>query len=97
MRRRKTSWPKIAGVTFKLGASASTVVALRMAKLAKGGSAAKRESKRMVQEKMKAALDANVDAARSIAAGKAHHVPVRMLALYQKRVGANLRRLLRKG
>lgn len=96
MRRRKIAWPGHAMKTFRLGASAHTVIALRLAKLAKGGPAAKRESKRMVDEKVKAAFDAGIDAARSIASGKAHHVPARMIALYQKRVGNNLRRLLRK-
>ena len=95
MRRRKTSWPKIASDTLKLSASASTVIALRLAKLAKGGAAARRESQRMVDEKLKAAFDANADAARSIATGKALHVPGRTLTLYQKRVANNLRRLLK--
>jgi hypothetical protein len=96
MRRRRTSWPKIADDTIKLGASAPAVIALRLAKLAKGGPAAKRESKRMVDEKMKAAFDATADAGRSIFFGKAFQVPARTIALYQKRVGNNLRRLLKK-
>lgn len=82
---------------IKLGASAPAVVALRMAKIFKGGDAAKRESKRMVSEKMKAAFDASVDAARSTVSGKAGQVPARTMALYQKRVGENLKRLLKLG
>ena len=95
MRRKKNSWSKLISDSFRLGASASTVMALRMAKLAKGGVAAKRESQRMVDEKIKAALDANLDAARCLASGKGPHVPTRTVALYQKRVARNLRRLLK--
>ena len=97
MRSRKTSWPTIVANSIKLGATAPVVIVLRMAKLAKGGAAARRESKRMVDEKIKAAVDANVEAARSIASGKALQVPARTIALYQKRVRANLRRLWRQG
>jgi hypothetical protein len=68
-----------------------------MLKLARGGAAAKRERKRMTDEKIKAALDAQAGAARSIMTGKALLIPARTLALYQKRVGQNLRRLLKKG
>jgi hypothetical protein len=46
---------------------------------------------------MKAAFDTSVDAARSIASGKARQVPARTIALYQKRVGENLRRLWKRG
>ncbi|HXW70390.1 MAG TPA: hypothetical protein VEK34_02945 [Methylocella sp.] len=96
MRRRKIFLPQLVQNSIKLSASASTVIALRMMKLAKGGSAAKRESKRMVDEKIKAAFDANVDAARALAAGKGAQIPTRTLALYQKRVQRNLQRLSKK-
>ena len=82
---------------IKLGVSAPAVIALRIAKVSKGGAAARRESKRMVSEKVKAAFDASVDAAGSIASGKARQVPARTIALYQKRVGENLRRLWTRG
>jgi len=38
---------------IKLGGSAHAVIALRMAKISKGGAAARQESKRMVSEKMR--------------------------------------------
>jgi len=50
----------------------------------------------MISEKMKAAFEANADAAQSILSGKANRVPGRTLALYQKKVGRNLRRLLKQ-
>ena len=95
MRRKNGSWPKLISDSLRLGASASTVIALRMAKLAKGGVAAKRESQRMVDEKIKAALDAALDAARRLASGNTPQVPTRTLAVYQKHVAKNLRRLLK--
>lgn len=97
MKKRKAPWASIVSNAIKLSVTAQTVIALRMARLAKGGAAARRESKRMVDEKIKAAFDANADAARSIASGKASQVPARTVALYRKRVQANLRRLRRQG
>ncbi len=50
----------------------------------------------MVDEKLQAAFEANVEAAKYIVSGKAHLVPERVLTLYRKRVAANLKRLSRK-
>ncbi|MCI0468066.1 MAG: hypothetical protein L0Y57_13885 [Beijerinckiaceae bacterium] len=93
MRKRRFGWPEIIGSALRLGAGASTVAGLRMAKLAKGGAAARRESSRMVSEKVRAARDANLEAARAIIGGKSHRLPARVISLYQKRVSGNLRRL----
>jgi hypothetical protein len=96
MRKRRIGWPKVMGSMLRLGMSAGAVVGLRLAKLGKGGAAARRESARMVEEKLRAAFDANAEAARTIVSGKAHRAPERVLALYQRRVAANLRRLAKK-
>jgi len=96
MKRRKALWSKMVFDAALLSASVPAVIGLRMAKIAQGGAAAKRESKRMVDEKIKAAFEANADAAQSILSGKATRVPGRTLALYQKKVGRNLRRLLKQ-
>jgi len=96
MRKRRVGWSKLMGAALKLSAGANAVVGLRLAKLAKGGTAARREGSRMVSEKVRTALDANVEAAHSIFTGKAHRLPARVFALYQKRVSANLRRLRKK-
>lgn len=93
MSNAKGSWARMATNAIKLSVSAPAVIALRVAKLSKGDAAAKRESKKMVSEKMKAAFDTSVDAAWSIASGKAQQIPARAMALYQKRVGRNLKRL----
>jgi hypothetical protein len=95
-KRNKVFWSKMIFDAARLSATVPVVIGLRMAKLARGGASAKRESKRMLDEKIKAALEANADAVQNIALGKAGRVPGRTLALYQKKVGNNLRRLLKK-
>jgi len=96
MHKQRITWPKLVGGAFELGLTASTVIGLRLAKLARGGTEARRESALMVEEKVKAAFDASAEAARSIASGKAERVPERILDLYRKRVAANVRRLAKK-
>jgi hypothetical protein len=96
MQNSKATWSKNASNAIRLGASAQAVVALRMATLARGDAAARREGRRMVEEKIKTAFEANADAARRIVSGKALQVPARTLAPYQKHIGNNLRRLLKK-
>jgi len=94
MAKRKAGLPTTALNVVKLGAFAPMVIALRAAKIAAGGAAGKSESTRMLAEKMKAASDATVDAAKTVLTGHPGKVPGRTLALYQKRVAANLKRLL---
>ena len=96
MRKKKVQWAKIAGGAAQLGAAAQTVIMLRMIKLAKGGAGARREAKRMVDEKIAAALHASSEAARCILAGKATQIPACTLDLYRARVRRNLRRLSNK-
>jgi hypothetical protein len=95
MKKRKAAWRKITGDIFSLSVDAPLVMVLRMAKIARGGAAAKRESTRMVDEKLKAASDATLGAARSMLTGNSDRVQARTLALYRKRVANNLRRLLK--
>jgi len=96
MRKKKPSWSKLAANAFRLGVTANMVIALRLAKLARGGRAAKRESELMVAEKLAAAQKAGLAAARDAATGQAHKAPARAMAIYQKRVSRNLRRLSKK-
>ena len=90
------NWTRLLTDLVKLGVSANHVIALRMVKLAHGGAAARAESKLMVDEKVKAAVDANIEAARGIMTGQAHLAPTRALGIYQKRVRKNLSRLSKK-
>ena len=93
MRRKRPNWPGLLADSIKLGLNANLVVALRLAKIARGGAGAKAESRRMVEEKLKAVQDANVAAARSVLTGKAQLAPKRALNVFQKRVRKNLNRL----
>jgi hypothetical protein len=96
MKRKMPNWTRLMTASVKLGVSANQVIALRMAKLAHGGAAARAESKLMLDEKVKAAIDANIEAARSVMTGHAHLAPSRALSVYQKRVHKNLSRLSKK-
>ncbi|MGP8231459.1 MAG: hypothetical protein ACLQL2_02175, partial [Methylovirgula sp.] len=96
MPRKMPNWTRLLTDSVKLGVSANHVIALRMAKLARGDAAARAESKLMVEEKVRAAIDANIEAARSIMTGQAHLAPTRALSIYQKRAHKNLSRLSTK-
>jgi hypothetical protein len=93
MLSKMPNWAKLLTDSVNLGVSANHVIALRMAKIAHGDAAARAESKLMLDEKVKAAIDANIEAARSIMTGQAHLAPSRALSVYQKRVHKNLSRL----
>jgi hypothetical protein len=93
MRRRKSNFSKLAFDAAKLGVTASMVIGLRVARIAMGGPRAKTEIKRMVSEKVTAARVASMSVATDALIGRAHKSPAKTLALYQKRVSANLRRL----
>lgn len=88
-------WLKLSLDTFWLGAEASQVIALRMAKLAAGGSEAAAETERMMSEKVTAALAAQTQLVLGAMSGSAHAGPARAVALYRRKVRANRRRLAR--
>ena len=91
--RKRPNWSRLLADSMTLGLNANLVIALRLAKIAWGGSAAKAESRRMVKEKMQAVQEANVSAAQAVLTGKAHLAPKRALSVYQRRVRQNLARL----
>jgi hypothetical protein len=72
-----------------LGLESNRVIGLRIAKLMRGGKAAKRESQRMVSEKMFAAAKASI----SLMAGASRDEIVEQ---YRTKVAANAKRLSRK-
>jgi hypothetical protein len=93
MRRKHPNWTVLLMQSIGLSLDASRVVAYRLAKLGRGGARANVESRRMVEEKIKAALDAGRAATCSIMTGKGHLAQKRVLNVYRKRVRANLARL----
>lgn len=72
-----------------LAAEAQRVINLRLAAIAGGGPAAELETRLMVAEKMKAALDAAAMIARGASTRS-------VISFYRSRVRSNVRRLTRK-
>jgi hypothetical protein len=72
-----------------LAAEAQQVINLRLAALARGGPAADQETRFMLTEKMKAALDAASMLARGASSRS-------VISFYRSRVRVNVRRLTRK-
>ncbi|HYA80602.1 MAG TPA: hypothetical protein VED87_06720 [Methylocystis sp.] len=93
MRRKRPNWPWLFASSIKLGLDANKVIGLRLEKLVHGDAAARAESRLMIDEKIKAAVEANFAAAHSILIGQPHLAPKRALSVYKKRVRKNLRRL----
>ena len=101
MPRKMPNWTRLLTDLVKLGVSANHVIALRMAKLARGDAAARAESKLMVDEKVRAAVDANMEAARSIMTGhspsradpRAEHLPKTRAQEFEPSVEARGERL----
>lgn len=88
-------WLKLSLDALQLGAEASSVVALRMLKLAGGGTAAAAEAERMVSEKVAAAMAAQSALVLGALSGAPHAGPARAMAVYRRKVRANRRRLAR--
>ncbi len=79
--------------TLAMTLAANAVIAVRLTKMALGVVDPKSEAPLMVAEKIDAATEATMAAARAIAAGEAHHAAGRAVAVYKRRVERNLRRL----
>jgi hypothetical protein len=96
MRRDRSGMNKIFSDTLRMGFVANQVISLRLMKIASGGARGRRESRLMVVEKIKAAADASLAAATSMATGQPHRAADRALAVYAKRVNRNLWRLSKR-
>ena len=77
-----------------LGFEAQSVVALRLMKLAAGGSNANEEAARMVDEKIAAFHHAQHTVATALMQGKGAGAANKVLSGYRKKVRANRKRLL---
>jgi hypothetical protein len=84
---------KLFSDALKMSFAAHQVIGLRLLKIAIGGAHGRRESRLMVDEKIRAATDAGMEAAKSVAAGQPHLAADRALSVYAKRVNRNLKRL----
>lgn len=79
-------WRKLAWDANLLALESEWVIAMRLAKLSKGGRSASREASRMVTEK----LSAMGEAGRKLATGGSGHSVIKQ---YRRKVRSNLRRL----
>jgi hypothetical protein len=99
MRRTPLEAWSHAGISaWLLGIEASTVIALRMMKMAAGGPAAQSEARRMVSEKLSAGSALQALALTGGLGPTAESATNKTLAHYRRKVRANKRRLTgRKG
>ena len=79
--------------TWSLGLETSAVIVSRTMKLAAGGEAAEREARRMVAEKIEAALSLQTLALTGGLGATPQSAARKSLAHYRRRVRANRRRL----
>ncbi len=87
-------WFAIARDAARLAVEAQGVVALRTARLARGGKRGSAEARRMIVEKAEALGEANAAAARSLLAGDTAPVAAQKATrIYRRRVSGNRRRL----
>jgi hypothetical protein len=91
--RERPSWLGLSFDIWRAGLEAQQVIALRLAKLARGGASATAETNRMVSEKLAAAVEAQQAAATALLTGKAAQIPARTVALYRRKIRANRKRL----
>jgi hypothetical protein len=92
----KNPWTRLLFDTWSLGLETSAVVASRTMKIAPGGRAAKTEMRRMVAEKIEAALSLQALAITGGLGTSAQSAAQTALRNYRRRVRANRRRLARR-
>ena len=93
MARRKDPWTSLAFDSWALGLEASTVIGLRMMKLAAGGPAAQAEAQLMVSEKLAAGLALQTLAATGKWGATGPAIASGSLTHLRRKVRANRRRL----
>src|SRR5262245_54408230 len=92
--RSNNPWSAVARDAARATANAQGVIALRLAMLARGGAAGRKEAHRMVAEKADALVQAQFAAAKSLASGKNPPAVMReTISIYGRRVRDNRRRL----
>ena len=94
--RRPANWYQIGLNAWDLGVEASAVVALRALKLMEGGIAAEAESRRMIEEKFRAAVELQTKLVAGALQTTPHAAVDRTLKHYRRKVRANRRRLSRR-
>jgi hypothetical protein len=95
MTRTRNSWLELGLGAWSLGLEASSVIGLRTLKLAAGGAAADAESRRMVEEKVRAGLEWQTMALTGGLGLTPGSAAAMTLTHYRRKVRANQRRLLK--
>jgi hypothetical protein len=95
MARTRNPWLRLGFNAWSLGVEASSVIGLRTLKIAAGGAAADAESRRMVDEKVRAGLELQSLALTGGLGLTPQGAAARTLAHYRRKVRANQRRLLK--
>jgi IS5 family transposase len=91
-------WIALGWQTVQLGMEMQSVIALRLMRLAGGGTSGRSEANRMIAEKIAAAGEAQMAAASAVMTGRSDNVVAgKVLRVLRKRVRANKRRLSPKG
>jgi hypothetical protein len=90
---RRNPWSRIGFSAWSLGLEASSVIALRMLKIASGGKDSEAEARRMINEKIEAGLSLQTKALTGGLGLTPQSAATKTLAHYQSKVRANRRRL----
>ena len=96
MRSPYTPWLDVSMKAWALGLESSSVIGLRMMKMAAGGAAAELEAGRMVGEKVEAAIALQTLAMTGGLGPTAHGAASKSIAHYRRKVRANRRRLAKR-
>ncbi len=91
--RTRNPWLKVGWDAWSLGVESSSVIGLRTLKIAAGGAGADAESRRMVEEKLRAAAEWQAMAMTGALGLSPHRAAAKTLAHYRRKVLANRRRL----
>lgn len=91
-----SAWLGLSLQGARLAWEAQNVIALRLMRLAQGGSRGQSEAQRMVTEKVAALVEAQASAATAAMTGQnSHRIAKKVIGVYRKRVSKNRRRLAR--
>jgi hypothetical protein len=90
---RRNPWFRIGFSAWSLGLEASSVIALRMLKIASGGKGGEAEARRMINEKIEAGLGLQTKALTGGLGLTPQSAATKTLAHYRRKVRANRRRL----
>jgi hypothetical protein len=91
----QTPWLSLTRSMMLLGVESQAVIALRIARLSSGDSRAAREAVHMVQEKVVALGQSQLQVTSDVLSGRGHQAAGRAIGRYRRVVRANQRRLSR--